>query len=251
MIAPGTTEAVVLCAGAGKRLAPLTDRIPKVLVPVGGEPLLGHHLSALRSVGIRRAVLVVGHTSSAVREFLGSRSNFGLEIKYCEQPEPLGTGDAVRRGAAMVGSDPFLVVYADVFSPSLADVFGRLLVSSEPKIAVARVEDTSEYGRIEGGPGPEGPFLVRIVEKDGRHVPGLVNAGLYLLPRSIETPLNRLSPSRRGEIELPEALEREIESGVRFRIVEIGDWIDVGNLERLARAESWQRSRGGRLPTTP
>jgi len=236
-------DAVILCAGVGRRLAPLTSRIPKVLVPVGGEPLLAYHMRALRALGFSRAILVVGYRSNAVRDYVASHCDFGLQVLYCEQPEPCGTGDAVRRAVPMTTSDPFLVIYGDIYTPSIVDVLLGLVATLEPKIVAARVKDAGEFGRIVSESRPEGDFLVRIVEKDGRHLPGLVNAGLYLLPRSIERRLAGLSTSNRGEIELPEALGSETEFGRTYRIIEVEDWVDVGSLERLHHAEQL-RGRG-------
>lgn len=235
-------DAVVLCAGLGKRLAPLTTQTPKVLVPVGGKPLLASHLEALRSTGIRHVVLVVGHRSDAVREYVAQRSDLGLEISFREQREPRGTGDAVLCALPEISSDPFLVIYGDVFVRHLPGVLEELVASKESKVAVAPVDDASEFGRIERERRSGQEYLVRIVEKDGTHRPGLVNAGLYALPLSIRAPLERASLSQRGEIELPEALEREIARGHPFRLVRVDDWVDVGSPERLAQAERLSRA---------
>lgn len=237
MLDRANTDVVLLGAGLGKRLAPLTDRLPKVLVPVKGKPLLAHHLHALATAGFERVVLVVGRYSDTVREYVRDQADFGLRISYCHQGEARGTGDAVRCALGSVRSDPFLVIYGDVFVPSMVDVLLKIAVSPEPKIVGARVNDASEFGRIISVSREGGVYLDRIIEKDGRHVPGLANAGVYLLPRAIGVRLGRASLSERGEIELTEAVESEVRSGSTFRVVEIDEWVDVGNPERLDHAE--------------
>jgi UDP-N-acetylglucosamine diphosphorylase / glucose-1-phosphate thymidylyltransferase / UDP-N-acetylgalactosamine diphosphorylase / glucosamine-1-phosphate N-acetyltransferase / galactosamine-1-phosphate N-acetyltransferase len=231
------TDVVILCAGLGRRLAPLTGSTPKVLIPVKGESLLAHHLRPLATLGFQHVILVVGYLSDAIREYVHAQSNFGLKISFCEQGESRGTGDAVRCALSMVLSDPFVVIYGDVYVPTLADLLTELVSSNEPKIVGARVDDASEFGRIVTQSKHGREYLHRVIEKDGRHSPGLVNAGIYLLPRSIGQSLNRVAMSERGEIELPEALEIEAYSGPRFRVVVIDQWVDVGNPERLSYAE--------------
>jgi NDP-sugar pyrophosphorylase family protein len=249
---PEGVDAVVLCAGAGKRLLPLTKQIPKVLVKVGGRPLLAYHMEALRTVGIRRVVIVVGHMADSVKSYLSSESAFGLRVVYCQQLTPRGTGDAVLRASKLITSDPFIVSYGDVFVPNLSSVLTQLLAEAGPTIVAAQVDDTSEFGRIETMRGPDGPILARILEKDGNHRAGLVNAGLYALPRNIGKLLSETPVSERGEIELTAGIERAVAAGFTFRVHEIPRWVDVGTLDRLNGAEGMstvasdlQRSRTG------
>ena len=88
-------KAVVLCAGEGSRLRPLTFSRPKHLLPVGGEPMLGWALTAIREAGIQQAALVVGHQSESIKQYVGDGYAWDLDVQYITQVQPLGIGHAV------------------------------------------------------------------------------------------------------------------------------------------------------------
>ena len=106
-------DAVVLAAGEGSRLRPLTERWPKPILPVDGRPVIGTLLRELASAGFERATVVVGHLGEQVRALLGDGTAFGLEVRYAEQPEPRGSADAVLRALAAGARPPLLVSAAD------------------------------------------------------------------------------------------------------------------------------------------
>ncbi len=236
MPTPGTTDVVVLCAGLGKRLQPLTNTIPKALVPVAGKPLLAYHLEAMREVGIRRIILVVGYLEEKIREFVGDGSRFGFEVHYVRQNPPRGTGDAVVAAAPKLKSDLFVVLYADIFFLRMKSVWNALFAGDAPKIICAEVEDTSQFGRVESRHAPEGEILESILEKDGKHRPGRVNAGLLLLPKTIIEILEGQDCTKRGEIELPQAVEELSIHGTKVLVKEVKGWFDIGNLPALHSA---------------
>ncbi len=234
--APPAVDALVLAAGRGVRLGALTQSVPKVLLTVRGRPLLDYHLEALRKAGVRRVGLVVHHLAEQVERHVRTGEGFGLEVTSVRQAEPRGTGDAVRSASSWIRSDPFLVCYADVFVPTEPELLRDFLTDPTPKIAAARVADGGNFGRLRTRPDAEGLSLVDIEEKDGRPGPALVNAGLYLLPRSVLDHVGRLAPSERGEYELTDAVRSFVASGGTVRVVPIDDWIDAGTVESLARA---------------
>lgn len=235
---PSTEEAVVLCAGLGRRLRPLTEHVPKALVEVRGRSLLEHHLEGLAQHGVRRAVLVVGHLGETVRERIGDGERFHLEVEYAIQPELLGTGDALRAARDQVRSDRFLVLYADVYFGRTPTVLRELLASDETTIVAAEVPDAGRFGRLETREEGRGSFLEGIAEKDGRPTPGLVNAGAYLFPGQIWTVLATLPSSPRGEVELTDGVMRLVRDGHRVRVVRAATWSDVGTPADLQRAQS-------------
>ena len=109
-------KAMILSAGYGKRLRPLTDRIPKPLVPVGGKPLIVHHLEKLAKAGFREIVINLGHLGSKIPEALGDGSSMGLDIAYSDEgPEPLETGGGITKALPLLGQETFLVVNGDVW----------------------------------------------------------------------------------------------------------------------------------------
>jgi UDP-N-acetylglucosamine diphosphorylase / glucose-1-phosphate thymidylyltransferase / UDP-N-acetylgalactosamine diphosphorylase / glucosamine-1-phosphate N-acetyltransferase / galactosamine-1-phosphate N-acetyltransferase len=234
---PSAIDAAVFGAGRGVRLRPLTDTIPKVLVPIRGRPLLDYHLAALRGEGIRRVALVVHYRSEQIREHLGDGRAFGLDLRYVHQPMPRGTGDALRVARPEIHSDPFVVCYADVFFPDEAAILRALLASDRPKVVAARVEDAGSYGRLVTATREGREVLVDLVEKDGRPTPALVNAGLYLLPSRLWELVEQLTPSPRGEYELTDAVRSFVQSGGTVEVIEAPAWVDIGSPESLRRAD--------------
>ena len=110
-------RAMILAAGRGERLRPLTDEIPKSLVEVGGQSLLERHLGNVRSAGIRTVVINLGWLGEKIVERVGSGSRYGLEVIYSQEGDDiLETGGGIHKALPILGSDPFLVVNADVFT---------------------------------------------------------------------------------------------------------------------------------------
>ena len=121
--APGSDRALfplpvaILAGGLATRLRPITERIPKVLVPVAGRPFLAHQLELLRGQGIRRAVLCVGHLGEMVQREFGDGAAHGVQLDYSfDGPAPLGTGGAVKRALPLL-HDRFFVLYGDSYLP--------------------------------------------------------------------------------------------------------------------------------------
>lgn len=144
------TTAVVLSAGLGTRLRPLTDTTPKVLLPVAGEPLLFHTLRLLAGAGVKRAGINLHHLGDVVREAVGDGRKFGLEVVYSEEPELLGSAGAVRKLAPAIDGR-FAILYGDV----LTDLdLGRLERFHEAHeavmtLALTHAEDPTRCGVVE------------------------------------------------------------------------------------------------------
>ncbi len=232
------SDIVIFCAGRGSRLRPLTDTIPKVLVPVRGVPLLDYHLSALSDVGVHRVICVTGYKGAQVRNHVLSGHTFGMSIEFVHQAALLGTGDALRAAMPLVMSRSLGVLYGDVFFSRAIEVWEQILADSIPKMVCAEVADAGSFGRVLTEGKGEYLTLETVVEKDGLATPGLVNAGLYLLPKDIIDTLSTQPPGRTGEIELPQAVI--MHSRVRqqpVRVVRAKGWVDVGTPEGLRQAE--------------
>ena len=110
-------KAMILAAGYGKRLRPLTDLTPKPLVTIGGKPLICYHLEKIARSGIEEVVINLGHLGSKIPEALGDGSDWGLSISYSEEgPEPLETGGGMAKALPLLGNEPFLLVNGDVWT---------------------------------------------------------------------------------------------------------------------------------------
>jgi MurNAc alpha-1-phosphate uridylyltransferase len=110
-------RAMILAAGRGERLRPLTDTTPKPLLPVGGRPLIDYHLENLANAGFREVVINLAHQGEKIRETLGSGSDWGLNITYSpEPPNALDTGGGIHNALPLLGDAPFAIINGDVFS---------------------------------------------------------------------------------------------------------------------------------------
>ena len=221
-------QAVVLCGGRGVRLRPLTNSMPKVMVPVAGRPIVDYVVEKLEALGLD-IVLVVGYLREAVME------HFGPRVKYCFQDRPLGTAHALLTAEPLVSSERFLVVNGDLF---FTDPLSWALEEDPVVMCVYPVKDASHYGVVEVVDGR----VVDVAEKS-KEGPGLVNAGIYLFDRRVFDAAKGVSLSPRGEYELTDAVRELIKSGVavKARVLE-GYWRDVGRLEDLRAVEEYVRS---------
>ena len=226
-------RAIVLAAGEGKRLRPLTLTRPKVMLEVGGRPLLAHMLDALKAVGISSIVLVVGYMEEAIRSWLGDGERLGIQVSYVRQPEQRGTADAIALASNELGPyEDALVVYGDLLvAPEAIRAVLDEHIRRRPlaTIGAVEVERPGQFGMVL----VEDGWLRELVEKPaGREWAGppLANAGIYVLTPEALQAMQDVRPSPRGELEATSALQGLAEQGDTVRVVEIRreNWLDVG-----------------------
>lgn len=184
---PQVRQAVVLAGGLGTRLRPLTLEVPKSLVPVAGEPILAHVLAHLRSVGIDRVVLCVGHLHEAIEARFGG-AFLGMEIAYSVEDRPLGTGGAVWSARGML-EERFILTYGDTWSPYRPADLESVLASGPGLEAVMTVYTNEERvapDNVVVEPGPAGqPARVALYDKwEPRPDMNGTDAGFYLFDRA-------------------------------------------------------------------
>jgi bifunctional UDP-N-acetylglucosamine pyrophosphorylase/glucosamine-1-phosphate N-acetyltransferase len=239
-------KAVVLAAGEGVRLQPITATRPKHLVRVGGKPILEHCLEALKSSGIREAVIVTHYMGDAIRQYFGDGRKFGFKLEYVEQPAVLGTGNAASVAEPYVNGD-FVLVYGDLlFAPKAMKSVLRAHEKGKhyALMAVVPVEKPESYGIIEL---ESAKHVKRIVEKPsaGEAPSNLANAGLYVFSTEIFNEIRRLKSSVRGELELTDAVQLLIKDKKTVLASEISkdDWMDIGRPWDLLEANIWALKR--------
>jgi len=144
-------RAMVLAAGRGTRLAPLTDTMPKPLVPVAGRPFVEHILAFLRAGGIEEVVLNLHHLGHLIEQHLGDGSRLGLRVRYSWEDELLDTGGGIKRAESLLGGEPFAVINGDsVLDLALADVLEHHERHGGVATMVVRPDaDAARYGLIE------------------------------------------------------------------------------------------------------
>jgi NDP-sugar pyrophosphorylase family protein len=212
-------DAVVIAAGEGRRLRPLTERWPKPVLPIDGRPVLATLLRELSSVPVARVFLVTGHLAEQVERLAGNGSAFGLEIRTVRQPAVLGSADAVQRAVAAGAEAPFVVVAADtVFGAGDLRLFARRFEGSEADGAIAV--------RREPPPGPSRPG---ILVRDGR-VAGIGDQGTPVSAAplwGLGAPVVARLCRDREPYELENAFRLAIAAGARIAAVEIGKTRDL------------------------
>jgi NDP-sugar pyrophosphorylase family protein len=224
-------DAVVMAAGEGSRLRPLTERWPKPTLPIDGRPVIGTLLRELAEAGFERVTVVVGHLGNQIRELVGDGSGFGLRTEYAEQPEPLGSADAVQHALETGVRPPLLVAAADtVFasgaigsaastwlaSGTVAGIAVREAPSQELSArSPVRVENgrVAELGSdVAGGPSRLGDRL------------SLAAAPLWFLGEQV---IARLESLPGPPFELAEALRATVAAGEAVAALEVGPTRDL------------------------
>ena len=221
-------KAMILAAGLGQRMRPLTDHLPKPLLEVGGKPLLQYHLEALQVAGVENVIINLAYLGDKIRAFVGDGSRFGLQVEYSVEPEPLETGGALLQALPLLGTESFLLINGDVWSEfSLASLIHRKLSPSQlghlvlvPNPDFHPVGDfaLAESGFLMNGPLMNGPDVTRYTF-----------AGISLLSPEII----RSYPDARDKFPLGEVLRYGINEKKLTGEVFAGRWSDVGTPERL------------------
>ena len=227
-------QTVLLAAGQGTRMRPLTARRPKPMVPVADRPLVAHTASAAVDAGASRLVIVVGYEATAVREYFGDEYA-GVPITYAEQTDQRGTADAVRAARSFLEDGPFAVLNGDALydTPSL-----QTLYDDGPAVGSYRVSNPSAYGVLETTTQDSQPLATGVVEKPEDPPSDLINAGAYVFPAAAQDWLD-VPESERGEYELTDVLEHAC-TEVDVRVVPFERWLDVGRPWELLEANEWK-----------
>jgi MurNAc alpha-1-phosphate uridylyltransferase len=210
-------RAMILAAGRGQRLRPLTDSLPKPLIELAGKPLIEYHLEALAKAGFREVIINQGHLGGLLRESLGDGSRWGVNVSWSdEQPDALETGGGIFKALPFLGSSPFLVVNGDVWTDY---PFTRLRAVKCDWAHLVMVPNP--------GHNPFGDFALtgaRIFE-DGGHKLTFSGIGVYH-PRLFDG----CKPGKFSIVPLLRAaMNNHLVTGEEFQ----GDWNDIGSLKRL------------------
>lgn len=222
-------KAVILAAGEGRRLKPLTNLRPKPMIPIANQPLLEHVVQAVRDAGIDEIVLVVGYKRDRIQTYFGDGDDWGVEIEYAVQDKQLGTGHAILQAEELV-KDDFLVLNGDRIIES--DLVGRLVDESGEGVvmSVTRSDEPSEYGVVE----VEGDRVVDITEKPPEYETksDIINAGVYCFDGGIFDRIRGTETGEHGELAITRTLRRLVQDGgTEVRSVRSkGMWIDVSYL---------------------
>ncbi len=222
-------KGVLLTAGEGTRMRPLTLTRPKTMLQVGGKPILQYNMEALKDAGIKDIIMVVGYKKEAIEDYFGNGSSFGVNITYVTQEKRLGTAHAINSVHDMI-DDEFIVLNGDIIvDPELiVDLIAKYESEEASSILMlTEVEDPSSFGVVE----IENDIIKNIVEKPapGEAPSNLINAGIYLFDKTIFDAIDKTEKSKRGEYEITDSLKIQMSENKIVRGLKSDHkWIDVG-----------------------
>jgi glucose-1-phosphate thymidylyltransferase len=240
-------KGLILAGGAGTRLRPITHTSAKQLVPIANKPILFYVVEDMAAAGIKNIGVVVSPESGAeIEAALGDGSQFGVELTFILQAEPLGLAHCVLIAADYLGDDDFVMYLGDnMLQQQLKPLVDRVVAERvrplelhEPntelpaaQILLAHVDDPRQFGVAEvdahGG-------VIRLVEKPADPPSDLALAGVYIFDKRVHEATNAIEPSSRGELEITDAIQWLIDRGypVMHEVLE-GWWIDTGKKDPL------------------
>ena len=213
-------KAIILAAGEGSRMRPLTYTRPKVMLPIANKPILEHLLIEVKKAGIREFIFIVGYRDEQVRDYFRSGNKWRVSIDYCNQRRQLGTADALKMVEGLVDGN-FLMINGDIIV-SQTDI-KDLISKGDNTMSVAEVKNTKDLGVVELSESK----VVHIHEKAEKPLSHIANAGLYLFAPNIFDAISQTSKSPRGEYEITDSLQLMIDKGHHISYHEIGYWLDI------------------------
>ena len=214
-------KAMILAAGRGQRMRPLTDTTPKPLLPVGGKPLIIYHIEALRKAGVEDLVINLGHLGEQIQTLLGNGHSLGVNICYSQEPQDaLETGGGIFQALPLLGSAPFAVINGDIWS-------------DYPFIGLPRQLTGLAHLILVNNPlhHPDGDFVLRDGHVLERGTPAFTFSGISVLHPKL------FAHSQPGRFPLAPLLRNAIEADQVSGEYFAGPWQDVGTPERLQQLD--------------
>lgn len=224
-------KAIILAGGLGTRLRPLTDKTPKPLLPIRGKPIIEHAIDNFRKHNIKDIILSIGYKADTIKEYFGNGEKFGVNISYCIEDEPLGTGGAIKEASKGI-TETFAAINGD----NLADFDWTGMIaqhkdtSAKITLSLFPVEDVTQFGIAE----LDGKKIIRFIEKPSvEEAPSnLNNAGGYLIePEALD-----ILPEGKSSVER-DCFEKLSKEGVVYAFRHEGRWFPTDTLEKYNKAE--------------
>ena len=238
------SKGVVLAAGIGKRLMPLTATRPKPMLPLAGKPLLEYNLEQLASAGVREIAVVVPPQGEAIERCFGGAWR-GIRMRYVVQAEARGTGHALNLVRDIVGASAFYCIFGDNLTTWSMT---RLLpahrdMQAAATLALFHARDPRRHGVAE----LEARRIRRIIEKPEHPPSDLASAGMFVFEAEIFDALDAIGLTRRGELELPDAVQHLISRGRTVTYEVLDEWrININTPAEFLEANHHMLDHGGR-----
>jgi glucose-1-phosphate thymidylyltransferase len=223
-------RAVIPVAGIGTRLKPHTHTVPKVLLNVGGKPMLGHILDKLLEEGVHKSTFVIGHLGDQIKEYV-EKEYPKMQADFVQQKKMEGLGHAIYTAIPTFDDKEVFIILGDtVFDVDLKEVFKN----KQSALGVKQVDDPSRFGVavLENG------YIKKLVEKPATPVSKLALVGLYYISNSdaLVKSLNMLVEKNirtKGELQLTDALQMMLDDGEKLKTFNVNGWYDCGKPETL------------------
>ena len=210
-------KCVILAAGEGKRMHPLTFTRPKVMLPIANKPILEWNLINAIEAGIKDFVIIVGYKSEMVRNYFGNGQRWNVNIEYVNQGRAMGTAHAI--GVVKKFVDSFIVLSGDT-------IFGKQdienIIQNENSMGLIKIDNAEDYGIVE----IDGNRIVKIYEKMQRPFTNVINAGIYHFNKTIFDFIGKTKKSLRGEYEITDSINMMVKDN-EMQGVFLSEWRDV------------------------
>jgi len=228
-------KALILSGGSGTRLRPITHTSAKQLVPVANKPILFYAMEAIRAAGITDIGIIVGDTHAEIEAAIGDGGRWGCKVTYIRQDAPLGLAHAVKIAEPFLKDEPFVMFLGDNLIRDGITGLVKRFEAERPnsQILLAHVKNPQDFGVAE----LDGNKVIRLVEKPEKPMSDLALVGVYMFDKTIFPAVNAIKPSKRGELEITDAIQYLIDQGLKVNShIITGWWKDTGKLEDMLEA---------------
>lgn len=228
-------KGIILAAGPGIRMRPLTHTGPKHMIFIGGKPVMQYGLEQIRDAGINEIGIVIGYMGEAIRNYFGDGSKFGVKITYIVQEKPRGIAHAVDISKKFIGNETFVLYLGDnIMRSGIKELVERFRNSDyDALVVLSEVSDPSRFGVAVMAGGK----LVKLLEKPVEHVSNMALTGVYLFRPAIFDMIKKLKPSFRNELEITDAIQELVDNKYNVHAQVVGDWWkDTGMPDDLLEA---------------
>ena len=237
-------KAIILAAGIGKRLRPITNSIPKPMIKIYDKPILEYIVNDLVNFGFDEICIVIGYNGNQIKKYFGSGDKFNAKISYVIQKEYKGTAYAVMCAKDFVGYDKFLLHLGDAINPDALKEHVNDMLGGESDIDIISTKIDVSKAKYVGNIKTSGDYIVKITEKSPQSTSNLSWAGVALFKDNrIFKKISELNPSNTGEYEITEAINNTLSEGTVVKNHICKKSIDVGTPKGVKKAWDWKKEQ--------